>query len=203
MDKHGESVKKKKISNSKIFVIFLITAAVVLAASAGICLTKISHYKTLHTNAIKEINSLEEELNLNKYDFKNISSKNKELQSEGKVFLADPTFDEAYSFLIEDNTDEKFSNNSSYICQHYSRNVNNNSEKKGFRCAFVEIETSTVKHALVAFNTTDKGLVFFEPQSDEPVNMQIGKKYWKECVISNSTETYPNGYIIENITIYW
>lgn len=57
-------------------------------------------------------------------------------------------------------------------------------------------------HAIVGFNTTDEGMIYVEPQTDEIVkNLEIGKRYWSECVIPNSDESdYDN--TIDYILIY-
>jgi hypothetical protein len=95
--------------------------------------------------------------------------------------LRDPTYKEAVVFLREDKTDRNKYDEDSYVCSHFGRDVCNNAEEKGLRCAFVELRYSDEGHSIIAFNTIDKDLVYFEPQSDEMVNPIIGKRFY-QCV---------------------
>jgi hypothetical protein len=57
----------------------------------------------------------------------------------------------------------------------------------------------------VAFNTTDKGLLYYEPQTDEKVNLQVGKDYWADCVVVQPGYYYEDDpdCIVEDFTLYW
>lgn len=44
-------------------------------------------------------------------------------------------------------------------------------------------------HAIVAFDTTDKGIVFFEPQTDDEVDLQVGARY-HQSVLPQPGHTY-------------
>jgi hypothetical protein len=59
--------------------------------------------------------------------------------------------------------------------------VCNNAETEGLRCAFVEIRYPDGGHSIIAFDTIDEGLVFFEPQSDEIVKSIVGRRFYK-CI---------------------
>ena len=63
---------------------------------------------------------------------------------------------------------------------------------------------NNLPHAIVSFNTTDKGIVFFEPQTDDLVELEAGKDYWTEC-IKNSTLDYEKNKknIVNSWIIYW
>ncbi len=91
--------------------------------------------------------------------------------------LRDPTYKEAVTFLRKDRTDRNRYVDDSYVCSHFSRDVGNNAEEEGWRCAFVELRLSEGGHAIIAFNTIDKGLLFFEPQFDNEVSVIVGKSY--------------------------
>lgn len=95
--------------------------------------------------------------------------------------LRDPTYDEVLLFLAEDKTDEHGYSEPSYVCSHFSRDVCNNAEVAGLRSAFVEIRYPDMGHSIVAFNTVDKGMIFFEPQHDDEVKPVIGKRFY-QCV---------------------
>jgi hypothetical protein len=96
-------------------------------------------------------------------------------------YLHNPTFDEVISFLQEDKTDSNPYIEDKYVCTHFARDVNNNAEDQGIRCAFVDIRFPLSAHAIVAFDTTDQELVYFDPITDERVRPVIGKQYWR-CV---------------------
>ena len=62
------------------------------------------------------------------------------------------------------------------------RELNNHVEGKGFRAAYVRYKTaySVTKESyyeLVAFATTDKGLIFIEPASHKEVKLKVDKRY--------------------------
>jgi len=95
--------------------------------------------------------------------------------------IIDPTYKQAIKFLEEDETDENKFMEDIYVCSHFARDVCNNAESEGLRCAFVEIRYPDGGHSIIAFNTTDEGIVYFEPQSDEIVKPVVGKWYYK-CV---------------------
>ena len=95
--------------------------------------------------------------------------------------LKDPTYAETVAFLAEDKTDENEYNEDSYVCSHFSRDVCNNAETEGLRCAIVVLRHPTDgsggNHVIIAFNTIDKGMVYFEPQFDDRVQITLGKSY--------------------------
>jgi hypothetical protein len=77
---------------------------------------------------------------------------------------ADPTWDEMIAFLEEDNTDHKPYVPDKFICGGFAQELHNNAEASGISSAWVaiDIEDHPLGHALNAFNTTDKGLVFVD-----------------------------------------
>ena len=96
-------------------------------------------------------------------------------------YLHNPTFEEATSFLTKDKTDSNEYVDDSYVCTHFARDVNDNADSQGIRCAYVDIRYPQTAHAIIAFDTTDKGLVYFDPSTDERVRPVVGKEYWR-CV---------------------
>ena len=98
--------------------------------------------------------------------------------------LVDPTYNHTLIFLDTDRTnDNEYIEDSYgvYVCSHFARDVCNNAEEEGIRCAFVEIRYADGGHAIVAFDTVDEGLVYFEPMTDERVRPAIGKRYY-QCI---------------------
>ena len=146
-----------------------------------------------------EINQVIEYLN------ENISELEK-LQSCKRYEMHDPTCIDVAKFLINDKTSEKLYDDDVFNCANYAQEVNNNAEAQGIRCAYVGVNLSGgIPHACVAFNTTDKKIVYYEPQNDKIVYLETGKDYWSDCM------TVPPGYyyerdpdwIIEGFTLYW
>ncbi len=119
--------------------------------------------------------------------------------------LSDPTYDEVILFLADDKTDEYEYSEQNYVCSHFSRDVCNNAEAIGLRSAFVEIRFPEMGHSIVAFNTVDKGMVFFEPQHDDEVKPVIGKQFY-QCVKPKPGHFYevpPYDDTIEDILVIW
>ena len=119
--------------------------------------------------------------------------------------IKDPTYKQAIQFLREDNTDKNSFVEDTYVCSHFARDVCNNAEAEGLRCALVEIRYSDRGHSIIAFNTTDEGLVFFEPQSDEIVKPVVGKRFY-ECVEPKPGYYYekpPYDDTIRDILVIW
>jgi len=75
----------------------------------------------------------------------------------------DPTWKELIAFLEKDGTDDNLFIKNSFVCSNFAEMLHNNAEKAGIRAAFVLIElTAPHSHALNAFNTIDKGLVYID-----------------------------------------
>jgi hypothetical protein len=77
------------------------------------------------------------------------------------------SWNELIMFIRSDTTDSKPFIDTfywSYVCGDYARDVHNNAEATGIRAALViiEFEEGGWRHALNAFFTTDKGLVFID-----------------------------------------
>jgi len=111
--------------------------------------------------------------------------------------IRDPTYQEMLNFIALDSTDEnEYSEN--YTCFHFTADVKNHAFQAGYKCGFVYIEFPDSAHAIVCFNTTDQGLIFIEPQSDEIVTLTIGQPYWDRTEYS---PTYNDTVI--SFTIIW
>jgi len=92
--------------------------------------------------------------------------------------IRDPTYTEAITFMTLDQTDQHEYDDETYTCWNYVADFKNNAFEVGYRCGDVAIEFPDSAHAIVCFNTTDYGIIFIEPQSDEIVNPKIGEQYW-------------------------
>ncbi len=97
------------------------------------------------------------------------------------VSLSNPTFQEAIDFIGSDATDSNQFIDEKYECRNFAADVKNNAFKQDMICGFVILNFSEGQHTVVAFNTTDKGLIFIEPQNDRLIRVEVGGYYedWK------------------------
>jgi len=108
--------------------------------------------------------------------------------------LRDPTYRQAVSFLRRDKTDENEYIEDTYgvyVCTHFARDVCNNAEAEGLRCAFVSLIYPEGGHAIIAFDTVDEGLVYFDAMTDERARPLVGERYY-QCI-----EPRPGYYYVE------
>ncbi len=97
--------------------------------------------------------------------------------------LKDPTYQAMVSFLARDNTSDKTYSANSYNCVDFSADIKANAAKEKIRCAYVAVDfPGSTGHALLAFNTIDRDVIYIEPQSDEEVRLEVGEHYY-ECII--------------------
>lgn len=99
--------------------------------------------------------------------------------------LRDPTYKEAAQFIRSDQTD-KNQYNQSYTCINFANDFRNNALNEGYRCGYVALEFGETKHAIVCFNTSDNGLIFIEPQTDEIVTLTTEQPYLGEIILKFS-----------------
>jgi|GEM_PF-2082453 len=128
------------------------------------------------------------------------------LRSSVRYELHDPTFLEVAEFLAMDRTDSIPYDERNFNCLDYAVTLNNRAENYGLRCALVTVYLSGVDHAIVAFRTVDGGLRYFEPQTDEGVNLSVGRHYWGECVLNYSSLWYyptDSEDTVEGWELYW
>ncbi len=99
--------------------------------------------------------------------------------------LRNPTYFEAQQFVASDKTAGHPYVNGSYTCANFAADFRSNALEEGYECgiAFLYFPDATC-HAVNCFNTTDKGLVFVEPQSDKFVNVTVGESYQTEKSLS-------------------
>jgi hypothetical protein len=80
-----------------------------------------------------------------------------------------PTWAQLKAFMAQDQTDQITYRLGSFVCSNYAEQVYDNAEAHGIRAGFVAIsfKDRSTPHALDAFETTDRGLVFID--STQPV----------------------------------
>ena len=90
-------------------------------------------------------------------------------QTKKERGLINPTYQELKAFVRKDRTDKK-DYNDDYDCTEYSNEFILNFAEEGFFSCSVEIDYKCgwkrCGHILVAINTTDRGLIYLEPQDD-------------------------------------
>jgi hypothetical protein len=76
----------------------------------------------------------------------------------------DPTWEELMHFLEEDDTDRILYQLDSFNCIDFAERLHNNAENRGIRAAYVSVSFQDRQngHAINAFETVDKGLVFID-----------------------------------------
>ncbi|MEA2085501.1 MAG: hypothetical protein U9O84_00400 [Chloroflexota bacterium] len=119
--------------------------------------------------------------------------------------LRDPTYRQALDFLRKDKTDRREYIEDTYVCSHFARDVCNNAGVEGLRCAYVGLIYPEGGHAIIALETIDRGLVYFDPQTDEKVNPVLGKLYY-QCVVTKEGYYYEKPSFddtIQDILVVW
>jgi hypothetical protein len=90
--------------------------------------------------------------------------------------VRDPTYQEALQFISSDQTNTN-QYNETYTCINFANDFVKDALNQGYRCGYVIVEFPQENHAMVCFNTSDKGLIFIEPQNDELVTLTTGQPY--------------------------
>jgi hypothetical protein len=88
----------------------------------------------------------------------------------------DPTWSQLKAFITADKTDQNLYMENIYMCGAFAADVHNNAEAAGIKAAFVHIEFQgeIETHALNAFETTDKGLVYIDcTSSRETLSVRV------------------------------
>ena len=101
---------------------------------------------------------------------------------ESGWYLRDPTYDEAIAFINSDKTDEN-EYTQDYVCYDFTADFDSNAFQVGYRCGFVYIEFTDSAHSIACFNTTDRGLIYIEPQNDEIVDIAVGQIYLGDIIV--------------------
>ena len=125
-----------------------------------------------------------------------------------------PTWKQLEAFLLEDKTDKKLYVKGVYECGNYAQDLHNNAEANGIRSAWVAIRFDKGEnHALNAFRTLDKGLVYIDVTGEKsPVSLsnfdRIVQVVKGEPL--NEVLLFPEGWeftvkteIVKEIDIYW
>ena len=117
----------------------------------------------------------------------------------------DPSYIQMMRFLNDDQTDKRTYDENYYNCYNFATDTANNAKKQNIRCGVVYIIYRSGAHAIIAFDTLDKGLLFYEPQSDEEVKLSIGEHYYQSIVPDPDHYYDPPAYddTVLSFTISW
>ena len=167
------------------------------------------------------ISSLESELELYKDTWGSVVSSGVQPPYQGADIVnhetaSNPTWSQLRDFLLKDKTDEKAYVPDVYMCGSFARDVHNNAELAGIRAAYVHVELPGADHALNAFKTTDRGLVFIDctgllasqsgpSNCDKIVDVGLGERYVPESLFPESgwSVTWGNMGTVRDVEIYW
>ena len=97
-----------------------------------------------------------------------------------------PTWAQVKAFMAQDQTDKIKYSQGSFVCSNYAEQVYNNAEARGIRAAFVTIQFQNggVPHALNAFQTTDRGLIYIDSTGVEKTSIKITKVDFKDLGVT-------------------
>jgi len=126
------------------------------------------------------------------------------------AFPIAPTYSQIVDFVERDTTDEHEYGNG-YVCHNFSVDVIKNADKEDIHGGYVRLDIPPLGHAIVAFNTSDKGLIFLEPQMDylfteqEMQNMVENERYYIEITWWEGNIKYIEkfDYPLYGYEIYW
>lgn len=148
---------------------------------------------------------------------------------DNNEYAKDVSYSEVISFVLKDDTDKIRYDYSSFICTDYAEMLHNNAEVAGIKCAFVSISTNSIisvstsvngvtmdnmifdgGHALNAFNTTDKGLIFIdctgsldESSMDCIASIEEDGIYYTQIYNDYDYDILPMYMDIKNIEVIW
>jgi hypothetical protein len=119
------------------------------------------------------------------------------------TFVRNPTHNEVLEFIQEDETDKLEYVEGEFECLDFCMTFRNNAFKKGYisYTVWIDSEGQSFGHTIIAFNTTDRGMVYLDPQLDYFVDLGVGVDYWKDAVLS--PQEYGEGYIIAAWHVYF
>lgn len=126
-----------------------------------------------------------------------------------------PTWEQLVNFLREDKTDKNLYVPDVYMCGSFAQDLHNNAEASGIRAAFVVVHYYDAEpHALNAFKTIDKGLVYIDVTGgqypiyltslDKKVELEKDKPYRTYLIFAErGWGMNQGGKRVKSIEIYW
>jgi len=128
----------------------------------------------------------------------------------------DPSWSELENFILADKTDSNYYTVPTYTCANYAEDVYNHAEGAGIKAIYVNIffQGTTIGHALDAFVTTDRGLIYIDcgglrqgeagpSDSDTTVSVKPGTAYVPQLIVSQDGWYYSSMGIVATVQLYW
>jgi len=153
-------------------------------------------------NKNSELNSTKKELEQTTKYLQENNSKLQTLKSGDKYELHDPLYNEVTDFIEKDDS-------------KHEKKLIENAKNQGLRCAYVAVNivgsiiklgwepSSDAMYPLVAFETIDRGMVYFEPITDYRVFPKINESY-VDCVEGSPySSDYMTDDTITDIIVIW
>ena len=109
--------------------------------------------------------------------------------------IEDPTYFEMLNFVRADQTDKNIYDYDNYVCHDFTNDVLENAKEQKIRAGYVYLNCY-MGHAIVCFETMDRGLYFLEPQLDivfneMEMNRMIENKWYN---VGNGFYQYDNSF---------
>lgn len=144
--------------------------------------------------------------------------RDRQIALENNPRAVDPTWEELKAFLLNDKTDELVYVKDVFMCLDFAELLHANAESAGIKAAIVTIGwvNKDIGHALNAFNTTDRGLVYIDATGsiegssdpyprDKVMEMNIGDINMYQAVFpcEGCTEIGFGIDIVKSIDVQW
>ena len=173
------------------------------------------------TSAQRDIANLESKLELYRDTWGSVVASGVQPPFSGADIVShqtsrNPTWAQLLDFLQRDKTDRNAYVTGVYMCGDFARDVHNNAERAGIRAAYVAVKLPSGFHALNAFKTTDRGLVFIDctglqasqsgpSNRDKIVSVKLGRSYIPKSLFPESdwSTTWGSLGTILDVQIYW
>lgn len=120
--------------------------------------------------------------------------------------VRDVSYSELVRFLDKDETHMNKFDNGVFECTNFSITLRENANNAGIRCALVYIDLTQFYHMINGFNTTDKGMVYYDAQFAKFVSEPlIGAKH---LVLLSGNDVFDaiefgDGVVIEKVHLIW
>jgi len=177
------------LNEKKLGVIFIVlfVSSVIIISNSYLSFNSVKKTNERLLNQSKELEENSKSLE------QNLSYKNTKIEQWKKgsnYVLHDPFYSEALSYL-NSSTDKS------------SDEVINQAKNEGIRCALVLIRVvkESITYELIAFDTIDKGMKYFEIGTNYKVVPRINESY-VDCVINHYSFNLYNDTITDIITIW-
>ena len=159
-----------------------------LQAESEAAKAQLSSLTSEYASVKAERDSLRTELDSLQAEYKTASGELKQLETSYQSLLKgtqqstlrNPTWQELKTFVSEDDTDTHQYVADQFDCSGFAIGLRDQAWRRGFRSAYIEIGfgQSSAGHALDAFQTQDKGLIYVDnTERDQIAYLEKGKIY--------------------------